>query len=336
MSSRKNKLKDQIFDLIASSPNGIRINELQEKLPCHQNSIFYNLNLLKAEQKIDGPVKKRYYPKDHPIIASYNLNSIYFKNVDPDLLLTKRIIGQLFEVITKKPILKASQEDIEQFIREHNETVLDLFNFETELLNTLTFEIKPKSLFLSDQTYNILHQNISNLLYDLILSIEFFDNFESLDSFPFEITLSVGNKLETKMTESIFNNAKKQLINSSGLKQKTILNIIGRSKKQTLDRMKYIEMINKQTDKINFTPFKIDFHNCLKEYRQFFKLEDSTILSHNLGTLTNTFLTEQTELAKTNDLLTRFKISTRANLYRSALVQRFIAKIRNRQNKKNL
>lgn len=334
MPDKKNKLKDQILDLIASSPNGIRINELQEKLQCHQNSIFYNLNSLKTEQKIDGPIKKRYYHMDHPIIAKYNLNSIYFKNFPPDLLLTKRAIRSLFEVLTKRSILKASQEDIAHFIRENNEKFLDIFDFETELLDTLTIEIKPKSLFLSDISYNLLQQNISNLLYDLLLSIEFFDNFKSLDSFPLELTFSVGNKLKTKITESIFNNAKKQLNNISGLKQKIIHNIIERSKKETLDRMNYIEMINKQIDKINFTPFKMDFYNCLKAYKRYFKYEDSTILSHNLIVLTNTFLTEQTELAKTTDLLTRFKTSKRANLYRSALVQRFIAKIRNRENKK--
>lgn len=335
MSDKKNKIKDQIFDLIASSPNGIRINELQEKLQCHQNSIFYNINSLKTEQKIDGPIKKRYYPRDHPIIAKYNLDSIYFKNIPSDLLLTKRAVRSLFEGLTKRSVFKASQEDIDRFIRENNEKFLDIFDFETELLDTLTIAIKPKSLFLSDISYNLLQQNISNLLYDLLFSFEFLDNFKSLNSFPFELTISVGNKLETKITESVFTNAKKQLNNIPGLKQKTIHHFIERSKKQTLDRMDYIEIINKQIDKINFTPFKMDYYDCLKPYKWFFKYEDSTILSHNLTVLTNTFLTEQTELAKTTDLLTRFKTSKRANLYRSALVQRYIAKIRNRQRKKN-
>lgn len=335
MPSKKNKLKDQIFHLIASSPNGIRINELQEKLTCHQNSIFYNLNLLKSEQKIDGPIFKKYYSRDHPIFTKYNLNSIYFNNFPSDLLLTKRAVRVLFEGLTKKSIMTASQEDIDQFIRENNEKLLDIFDFETELLNTLTIDIKPKSLFLSDISYNLLHQNISNLLYDLLLSIEFFDNFKSRDSFPFELTFSLGNKLKPKITESSFNNAKKQLHDIPGLKQKTIKEIIRRSKKQTLERMNYIDLINKQVDKINFTPFKIDFSNCLKEYKPFFKQEDPTTLSHNLTIITNTFLTEQTELAKTTDLLTLFKISTRANLYRSALVQCFIVKFKKRQNKKN-
>lgn len=287
MVGRKNVLKMQILNLIISSPKGIRIKEMQKKIKCHQNSIFYNLDLLKKEEKVEGPINKRYFPKKRFVSLRSSYITLPTKK-DFDLILCKEIIPRFIE---QNQIINKGKINLD--VVKENPILTKIIEFETALINSIKITYNPNGFYLSNQAKEDLIKLIQSFLYRFLFSPGIFHDLCSLGDFNFNFNLSIGDDLVDKLPGLNFSEIKKQISFFKWGKKEIAEGMYKTAKEEHFNRYKREKIIEEQLKMIKkhypddiVTRAYVDYlRRCF-----FIKYEDLETVKKNLTTLLNIFL----------------------------------------------
>lgn len=287
MVGRKNALKMQVLNLIISSPKGIRMNEMQEKLNRHQNSIFYNITLLKEEKKIKGPIERKYFPMKEIVSLRNSYVALPDKN-DLDLILCKEIIPHFVE---QNQVINKGK--INPDIVKENPFLTKIIEFETALINSIKITYNPFGFFLSNQLKEDLIKLIQSFLYRFLFSPGIFHDLYSLGDFNFNFNISIGDNLVDKLPGLNFSEIKKQISFFKWGKKEIVEGMYKTAKEEHVNRDKREQIIEEQLEIIKkHYPDDIVTQGYVNYLRQciFIKYEDLETVKKNLTTLRKIFL----------------------------------------------
>ncbi|MHA1147438.1 MAG: hypothetical protein ACTSR8_04270 [Promethearchaeota archaeon] len=195
---RKNKYQDQIYNIICNAPEGITPKDIRKYIKCHRNTITNNINNLKEEGLISGPIELKYFPislsvkkTDFPrFFQSFKDEKVSgFGEILTEYYLKNR--GIIKKDYTEDDYLE-KKSSLFSALNEEEEDLYDEADNLDQIISTslkISFGNTQKGYFFKDITNSYLYRKAIDFYIALIKSPEVFMKSESL--FDLNIPLNI-------------------------------------------------------------------------------------------------------------------------------------------------
>lgn len=195
---RKSKYRNDISEIVSQYPNGVKADNIINKMLCSRPTVYYNLSKLIENGEV--------YEKNNKYFLKHNKNEKHIDSLQHILNLKNYkflIIDKIIETILRNKGIDISLTEIpDKFIKPFNDGYSDLVFLDILLQDSIKISYQGEKPFhITNTLQKEFIAKIKELINKFILSPEIFLNINSFSELNFTFTISFGKDLDKRVSE---------------------------------------------------------------------------------------------------------------------------------------